>query len=79
MVSRFLPFLSSWPVTLEDLVLYPTILLSYFLEETEMCELYTQINEQKLELAKINENCRQVSAPFYAVLFLFFNERICLY
>lgn len=44
-----------------------------------MCELYTQINEQKLEIAKINENCRQVSAPFYALLFLFFNERICLY
>lgn len=60
-------------------MLYPTILLSHFLDETEMCELYTQINEQKLEIAKINENCRQVSAPFNALLFLFFNERICLY
>lgn len=60
-------------------MLYPTILLSYFLEETEMSELYTQINEQKLEIAKINENCRQVSTPFYALLFLFFNKKICLY
>lgn len=43
-----------------------------FVEQTEMCELYTLINEQKIELTKINENSRQVSVPFLLYYSSFF-------
>lgn len=51
-----------------------------FVEENDMCELYTLINEQKLELTIISENSRQVSA-FFALLFLIFqwNHLLLLY
>lgn len=60
-------------------MLYPTIFLSYFVEETEMCELYTLINEQKIEITKMNEDNRQVSVLFCSIIPYFFNERICFY
>lgn len=49
-------------------MLYPPILLSYFVEETEMCELYTLINEQKIEITKMNEDSRQVSVLFCSII-----------
>lgn len=58
---------------MEDLLLYLTILLSYFAEETEMCELYTLINEQKIEITKINDISRQVSVPCWLYYPSFFN------
>lgn len=51
-------------VTVEDLLLYPAILLPCLVEETETRDLYTMINEQKIELCKINQDIRQVSVPF---------------
>lgn len=44
-----------------------------------MCELYTLINEQKIEITKMNEDSRQVSVLFLLYYSLFFNERICFY